>query len=323
MKSAKILKSANLRIVFLCLLGMFVEMGCSDERAADAVVPVVPQETKLRVRVATYNVHRLFDPICDSASCGGSSYEPAVSQEAYQEQIRSIGDSLWTVDADIVLLQEIEKESGIADLRTYLSETIYRGYAFGECGYSASLDVGILTRGEIKRVEKYRSGYHYVDASGKSRPLSRELLRADIEFEHGIRVTAFTTHLVSKVSDPDGARRRAEAEYVQQVVSRYIDENPGVFVVFGGDLNDTPGTEVLERIEKGGALIRDAQDLLPNETYTWNNSVAFDHLYHNATLDPYRTKTERVCNVNASTGLGSSDHCALKSTYFIDYSDES
>ena len=278
-----------------------------------ATPPTTPPVRQAQVRVATFNVHRLFDTVCDSKSCGGiGNYEPLPSKEEYDAQIADIARSIRTIDADIVLLQEIEKESGVVDLQNALS--IYPAYAFGECGYRASLDVAILTRGTIDAVETYRSGYSYTDPSGKPRPLSRELIRADIDL-NGIKISAFTTHLVSRVSDPTGARRRAEAAYTQQVIAKFAAQNPQRFIVFGGDLNDTPSDQTVIDIEKDGILIRDAKNLPPSAVYTWGNKVAFDHLFHNAPLSPHWAKTTRICNDNPTTGLGTSDHCALKSTY--------
>lgn len=169
--------------------------GCSESPES-----ATPPASQAQVRVATFNVHRLFDTVCDSKNCGvKGNYEPLPSKEEYDAQIADIARSIRTIDADIVLLQEIEKESGVVDLQNALS--IYPAYAFGECGYSASLDVAILTRGTIDAVETYRSGYSYTDPSGKPRPLSRELIRADIDL-NGIKISAFTTHLISHRSDP-------------------------------------------------------------------------------------------------------------------------
>ena len=281
--------------------------GCSESPES-----ATPPASQAQVRVATFNVHRLFDTVCDSKNCGGKNYEPQPSQEEYDAQIADIARSIRTIDADIVLLQEIEKESSVIDLQNALS--IYPAYAFGECGYRASLDVAILTRGTIDAVETYRSGYSYTDPTGKPRPLSRELIRADIAL-NGIKISAFTTHLVSRVSDPTGARRRAEAAYTQQVIAEFAAQNPQRFIVFGGDLNDTPTDTTVIDLEKDGILIRDAKNLPPATVYTWGNKVAFDHLFHNAPLSPHWAKTARICNDNPATGLGTSDHCALKSTY--------
>lgn len=106
-----------------------------------------------------------------------------------------------------------------------------------------------------------------------------------------------------------------QAAYTQQVIAKFAAQNPQRFIVFGGDLNDTPADQTVIDIEKDGILIRDAKNLPPSAVYTWGNKVAFDHLFHNAPLSPHWAKTTRICNDNPTTGLGTSDHCALKSTY--------
>lgn len=291
-------------------------IGC-DEPPKKDVPPPPNVERHHRVRIATFNVHRLFDTICDTQKCRHGDYEPLPSQKQYDEKVASIASAIWDIDADIVLLQEIEKESILADIQKRLSDEIYPAYAFGECGYDASLDVGILARGSIDAVGTYRSGFEYVDESGKPRAMSRELLRADIRLPNDIKISAFTTHFISRVSDPDGDRRFAEAAYTQNVIASFAANHPDSFVVFGGDLNDTPSDASIIQLEKDGVLIRDAANLEESTVYTWKNTIAIDHLFHNALLSPYLAKTERVCGSHPANGLGTSDHCALKSTFIF------
>ena len=293
--------------------------GCSTDGATKGEV-VVPgeQAQPMRVRVATYNVHNLFDTVCDTGKCGASDYETVLNAGDYRQKVSDVSKGIWTLDADVLLLQEIERESGLQDVQATFAASVYPDYAFGETGAPASVDVAILTRGTITGVERYRSGFVYTAPDGSTRKLSRELLAAEVTLPNGAELTAFVAHLVSKVSDPGGDRRLAEAQYIRSVIEAYIQAHPGRLVVFGGDLNDDPGTAPIEVFDRSEVLVRDTASMALEEILTWREQAAFDHLYHNAAFDAFRAKTERICGATVKQGLSSSDHCGLKSTFYLE-----
>ena len=79
--------------------------GCSESPESATPPAPMPPASQAQVRVATFNVHRLFDTVCDSNNCGGKNYEPLPSKAEYDAQIADIARSISPIDADIVLLQ--------------------------------------------------------------------------------------------------------------------------------------------------------------------------------------------------------------------------
>ncbi len=305
------------RMILLFCLAVLSGCACTQQEPDSPDTPQKPEEQQAkRVRIATWNVHNLFDTTCDSPSgCGGTNYEPIVTQSYYESKVSSVMKGIWTIDADVVMLQEIEKESCLIDVQNLLGTKYYPNRAFGEMGNPAGLDVAILTRGEIQNVLTYRDQYWIEQPDGSQKRLARELLGAEIVLPNGVELTAFTTHFVSKASDPEGGRRLGEAKLTRQILDEYIEAHPGRMVIFGGDLNDTPDSEQIQTLSSDPALVTVTEGMTDNIT-TWNNSVTFDYLFYTRTHAEKLDKTEIFCDENRARGFSSSDHCAVKATYY-------
>ncbi|MBR4985316.1 MAG: endonuclease/exonuclease/phosphatase family protein [Proteobacteria bacterium] len=306
-------------ISLLCLIAL---TGCACTHQ-DPETPESPGQTGTpepqpkRVRIATWNVHNLFDTVCDSESgCGGSNYEPTVTQTYYQSKVSNVMKGIWTIDADVVMLQEIEKESCLVDVQNSLGTQYYPSLAFGEMGNPAGLDVAILTRGEIQNVLTYRDQYWIDQPDGSQKRLARELLGAEIVLPNGVELTAFTTHFVSKATDPEGGRRLGEAKLTRQLLDEYIAAHPDRMVIFGGDLNDTPDSEQILTLSSDPTLANVTEGMPPEQITTWNDSVTFDYLFYTKTHAEKLDKAEVICDENRAKGFSSSDHCAVKATYY-------
>ena len=267
------------------------------------------------LRIATWNVHNFFDTVCNSASgCGGSHYEPAVTETSYRTKMLSVADGIKRIDADVLLLQEIEKESCLIDVQNWIGTNFYPSYAFGETGSTAGLDVAILTRGTITNVTTYRNKHWITQPDGSQKRLARELIAAEITLPNGIEVTAFTTHFVSKVSDETGERRLGEAKLVRELLDDYITEHPGRLVVFGGDLNDFPDSEQIQTLS-GDEQLNSAIDIIQGPITTWGDSVTFDYLFYSAENAAKSANAEVICDEYRKNGLSSSDHCSVNAVF--------
>ncbi|MBO4349315.1 MAG: endonuclease/exonuclease/phosphatase family protein [Proteobacteria bacterium] len=267
------------------------------------------------LRIATWNVHNYFDTVCDSASgCGGSNYEPYVSETSYRTKMLSVADGIKKIDADVLLLQEIEKDSCLVDVQNWLGTNIYPSYAFGEMGNTAGLDVAILTRGTITNVITYRDKYWISQPDGSQKRLARELLAAEITLPNGIELTAFTTHFVSKATDAEGSRRLGEAKLTRELLDTYIAEHPGRLVVFGGDLNDFPDSEQIQTLS-GDENLNSVADKIEGPITTWGDSATFDYLFYSAEDVQKLHNAEVICDGYRQNGFSSSDHCSVKAVF--------
>jgi uncharacterized protein len=274
----------------------------------DSGPPELPEGP--RVRIATFNVHRLFDTICQSGSCGGSNYEALPTPEEFAQKVDRLAQAIAALDADIVLLQEIENEDALKALLTAVQERSpgFEHYRFGELGPPASVDVAVISRYAITESRKHRSR-RITTPDGVSTRFTREFLEVHVDVG-GSQAVVFVAHFRSKVDDDPG-RRIAEANASRDIVTASAREFPNALVVMGGDLNDFPGSQAIDAMERDGALLRVASDRPDTETWTYVYSgqrQAIDHLFLAPGGGAYVPGSFRVAREGNS--YGGSDHCA-------------
>jgi len=231
-----------------------------------------------------------------------------LSKEAYQKKLIETVDAIRTIQADVIFLQEIETEAIMQDILANLPD--YRAALFGEIGTPASVDVALLAKGDFIKTAKHRNDHTLPD--GSNRRLARELLEAVITLDNGSEITVLTTHFVSKATDLEGSRRLAEAQIVRQIIEERLRDNPNTLLAFGGDLNDNPDSPPIMTLTANGLLENSTQGM--HNVATWQN-YELDYILHSAKLKDKHQHTTILCNPNPGTGFGSSDHCAVKSTY--------
>lgn len=269
--------------------------------------PTPPEpEPGPRVRISTFNVHRFFDTVCDSGDCGEGAFEALPSQAQFDARADELILAIEALDADVILLQEIESQACL-DALLSRSEGRLNGQ-LGEVGFAGSLDVAVLARVQMLGVQGYRPTLQLAD--GRTSVFSRALLEARFVIE-GAPVIVFVAHFRSKVND-DPLRRLAEAEFSAELALLRAAELPEALVVFGGDLNDTPGSPPLDALEERG-LVRVAAELGAGAaTFIFQGAPqAIDHLM----LVPgaggeYVAGSASVIEPGGA-GYASSDHSAL------------
>lgn len=262
-------------------------------------------------RIATYNVRNLFDTICDSGQCARNDYEQLPTASQYQSKINNITKDIALFNADIVLLQEIEKKSCLDSL---IQNSVGYVGVFAETGWAASIDVAVMVRGKVIGQWLHRSALPFVDELGIKRYLTRELLEVEVELYTGQHVHVLVTHLISKVTDATGVRRNAEALAIRGYLDTLADKYPDRLIVFGGDLNDTPNSVAIQNLIGDNRFTLSSADIPVSQSYTYNNKYAIDHLiYRNGSDLRYAPKTtKRYC---ANVLSGTSDHCALTADF--------
>lgn len=315
--------SAGLVLVLAGLAGCFADRSVVEEPPGElpaedsGTPPTEAQEEPApgTVRIAAFNVRRFFDTVCDSGTCGGSAYEALPTPEAFSARASQIASAVAFLKAGVVLLSEVESQPCLDALQARLPG--YSTAVLGESGTPASVDVAVLSRFPLREVRRHRAGRVLTRPDGTTTVFSREFLEVGLEVE-GAQVVVFATHFRSKVDDDPG-RRFAEAEAARDIVTAVALERPGALVVLGGDLNDVPGSPPLEELELDGALRRVSSDRAPEEIGTlWyrGERQAIDHLYQAmAASGLYVPGSYRVVGDTASSGLGGSDHAAVRADF--------
>lgn len=270
------------------------------------------------VRVATFNVRRFFDTVCDSGLCGPGDYEALPTPAEFEDRATQIATAIRGLSADVIALQEVESQACLDALVARVGDVM--PYAvLGEIGTVASVDVAVLSRTPLTRVVRHRATEPLLLSDGTTTKFSRELL--EVHVEDGALVV-FAAHFRSKAND-DPARRLAEAQVARRVVTEVGAREPEAVVVLAGDLNDTPGSPPLAALVDDDGLVRLADDLDAGSQATYSyqgRGQAIDHLLvtrgrGEAARMP---RSSRVWHGSPQWGWGGSDHAALTSELVLD-----
>ncbi|MGM0557734.1 MAG: endonuclease/exonuclease/phosphatase family protein [Myxococcota bacterium] len=269
-----------------------------------------------RIRVATFNVRRLFDRNCDSGRCDPGDFEEVPGEQEYDLTLQRTADAIAQMDVDVVLLQEVENAIVLDDLRSRMPGE-YNVGILGETGFAASLDVGIISRGELLGTRSYRDSRPLQLPGGGETVFSREFLQVDLQFE-GEKVVLFNAHFKSKSND-DPERRLAEAQEAREIVEEAAAREPDALVILGGDLNDTPGSDPLNALTANNGLLRAGAEKPASEMWTYDyrgDRQAIDHLLVARTNGgSYIETSAQVVRGQAGGGLADSDHAALHADF--------
>lgn len=262
------------------------------------------------MRIATFNVRRFFDTVCDSGLCGPDDYEALLAPDAFEARAQQIADAIRTLDPDVISLQEIETQPCLDALLARLADAMPYG-VLGEIATTASVDVAVISKRPIERAIGHRASEPLSLPDGTVTTFSRELLEVHTRSPNGVEVILFATHFKSKSSDEPG-RRLAEAQVSARVVGEVAAQVPGAIVMLAGDLNDTPESPPLAALATSG-LVRLADDLplAKQATYYYNGiGQSIDHIL----LAPGHASVRVARSSRAwrdDFGWGGSDHAAL------------
>jgi endonuclease/exonuclease/phosphatase family metal-dependent hydrolase len=199
------------------------------------------------LRVATWNVHDLFDEVDRTDSPGAQDAVP--THQEVEAKLARVGAVIRALDADVLALQEVEN----VELLRRLAEGPLAGL-----GYDAALvegfdprgiDVGILSRFPVLRWVS-----HLGDRAAGGEPLyARDL--AEVHLDAGAReVVLVAAHLVSRLDPANDARRREQAARARAVVDALARAPAAPLVVLAGDLNDLEASPALAPLLADGEL---------------------------------------------------------------------
>jgi uncharacterized protein len=278
-------------------------------------VDAVPDDA-LAVGVGTLNLARFFDTTCDSGRCEDGDFEYQPSPAEFDYRIFQLRQGIELMDVDVLLVQEVETEAALEALRAALGEEWVTA-EIGETNFAASLDVGVLAKFPATRTVGYRDRVEVQRPDGSTTTFAREFLEVVLDVE-GRELIVFTSHFKSKNNDDPG-RRFGEAASARDIVLSRALESPTAVLVFGGDLNDTPGSAPINEMERLGGLERTTQIIDGNDgTIVYRGEAqAIDHLYL-ATDGAGSVVGDSVRVVrDASNALGGGDHAGLRATVVL------
>jgi endonuclease/exonuclease/phosphatase family metal-dependent hydrolase len=250
------------------------------------------------VRVATWNVHDLFDEVDQLAPPG--ALDTVVAPAEVEAKLDRVAAVLRRLDADVVLLQEVENRPLLARLA---ARSGYAEARLVEGNDPRGIDVALLSR---LTVLDYRSHAAELAADG-TRLWPRDAAEAVLA-TGGQPLVLLGTHLSSGASDPSGVRRAVQAARLRALADEAVARRPGALVVAGGDLNDEADSAALAPLLGDGRWVDAAARLPRSAGWTWSGGgvrEVLDHLALRAEDGPAVLGVEVVAGADVAVA---SDH---------------
>jgi cyclophilin family peptidyl-prolyl cis-trans isomerase/endonuclease/exonuclease/phosphatase family metal-dependent hydrolase len=223
------------------------------------------------INILLLNTEFFFDNEAPHGGVVGDS-RPVPTAEAYRAEAKAIAELIDAHGANIVGLVEVENRAVVEAVKSNLQTPDAWEIAFDEGRDTfTEQDVALLTKfqvvsGSATNFPDEREIYFEGEAEKDVNP-SKILgveLRVDTE-----PVYILLTHLISRRGQ-NNAKRLAQATVVRRkAVKAMLDEK---HVIVMGDINDTPGTPVLQRLrgfgDIWGKMIQTANSVEPSQRFT-------------------------------------------------------
>ncbi len=229
--------------------------------------PRFPGRPAAVVRVATWNVHDLFD--ADDRLAPPGELDLVLTAVDVEAKLDAVAAVLARLDADVVVLQEVENAGVLARLAARAG---YVEARLAEGADPRGIDVAALSRLPI---ERYVS--HLGEADGWGRALwPRDCVEVHLRPSGRRPLVVVASHLSSALSD-DGTRRALQAARMREIADGVRAASPAALVLAGGDLNDRPASAALAPLLGDGLWM----DPAPPGAVTWvgaSGTARFDYL---------------------------------------------
>lgn len=203
------------------------------------------------LRLASYNVLNLFDPVDDPSLDGKYDDLPMATS---RDRCESMAAAIREMDADVICLQEVESEDAIRWFRDeFLADMGYDHVASRDVGYYRGVEQSVLSRHPITAVtvwpdedlsdmEAKKTGDGWTrDGEAPSR-FQRSPLMVDIEVPAEGRREAYELTVVVVHHKSGRFRRQRESEALQlvELLEARLRNEPSRNLVVLGDFNAAP-----------------------------------------------------------------------------------
>lgn len=270
--------------------------GAIDTAAIRFGTRTTPRKSDV-VRIATYNVANLFDDKDDPTL--QDRYEDMNTTKP-KEELEGIVDAIRAIDADVLVLEEIESVAVLGWFRdTYLSGMGYTEAISIDAGDPRGIEQGVLSRFPLAEPMVWPrmalQGKHPAGADapeGEPITFHRSPFRVDVIVPAGARgnprdydFTIFAIH--AKSGRNSGYWREAEAIGTTKLIHTAMSDDPGRNVVVLGDFNAVQTDASFQTFISSGLsdLFADRRPDDPATT-THESGRSIDHVLVNAAMMP-------------------------------------
>ncbi len=271
--------------------------------------------------ILNWNTRNFFDTKKNSPNAS----ETILSLTNYNAKRKAIGAALKALDADIVVLAEIENQAILDDLNKTELGSAYVKAVVLEGNDSRGIDVGMLSKIAPDSVVSHKDDF-FVKAgtNGPQYRYSRDCLEVHFTFNQR-RVIVLGVHFKAKAAPDDPDKRLAEGQHTRKIADDLQAKEPDAAIVILGDFNDTPDSAPYAAVHGTAPnLFVDVADSAPaadRYSYDYMGKLELiDHQMSNPRLTALLDPTQVLIKHGKGFDDGSqyaSDHAPIKATYLV------
>lgn len=232
------------------------------------------ESTQKRVILATWNLENFFDTVDDSYK------DDVLSEREYADKLSRLSRVVQEVDADIIGVEEVEKQESLEELAERSGYPYVAFYPGND--HIRGINVGVMSRIPIRNyVSHARDRF---GSGGERGAFSRDCF--EVHFKHKSNFTLLVNHFKSKIGgEKSDAKRFLQAQRVVEI-AKDLNNFP---VAICGDLNDDPENKPLSPLIKCKFLTDTLGHLPKNQRLTFFSKKyqsALDYIFVNDKLKP-------------------------------------
>lgn len=278
-------------------------------------------DAPVTVRLGNYNVRNLFNDKDDSDT---QVQETVASTADYQEHLRGVAGSLQELNAEVVVLVEVENQAVLDDL-TARSELAgkYPHSALLSGNDPRGINIGVISSLPITRTKTHVSDPIQGNVAGKTYRYARDVPEYHFTKKGhaftllGVHFKAFEPGGSASETADDDDKRLAEARGARAIADGLLADPANGPVVILGDFNadvDEPSTQAIRGSDpaySNATSDRSASD-------RWTVSYGGDRLtYDDQWSPPGLASTRLPDSVTLLRDETVSDHAAVGATYTL------
>ena len=271
--------------------------------------------------IVDWNTHNFFDAKKNPAT----PTEIILSAADYAKKRSTIGAELKALNADIVVLAEIENKGILDDLNTTELGGEYGQTILIEGNDPRGIDVGVLSKIAPDSVVSHKDDvFVLAGTNGPQYHYSRDCLELHFTFNKRA-VIVLGVHFKAKAPPDDPDKRLAEGQHTRKIADDLLAKQADAAILVLGDFNDTPGSPPYKAVAGAAPqLFVDSADSVPMAAhYSYNFSGTLELIDHqmanpalHSMLDPTSVVLAHGKNVDDSSKYAS-DHSPIKATYLV------
>jgi endonuclease/exonuclease/phosphatase family metal-dependent hydrolase len=269
--------------------------------------------------VVNWNVHDFFDTVNDNPN--GS----VLSSTDYTKKQKGIGGVLKDLNADVVMLAEVERQHILDDMNKNVLGNMYANRTLIEANDPRGINIALMSKIPPDAVTSHKDDtFTKVGTNGPIYHYSRDCLEVRFTF-NGRKLVLLGVHFKSKLPTDDPDKRLAEAQHTRAIADGITKDDPTALVIVLGDYNDTPASPPVNAVAGvAPSLYADAADAVTESlrhSFDFNGTLELiDHQMGNdqaaKLLDPTKVLLKHGAGIDDATKYAS-DHAPLFAVYGI------